>query len=213
MLPRIQKRSRFSRRQPKRQLHDPPAMKTSRTTGPVDPPPTSTNITGVKRTRHDIHLAAGVGSLSWSAVGNCLPIDNATSELRIIKLSVWGPAAPGSDITVVFPISSAPTVYGDAQTWVDSGTQGSLRPAVHLTPNFNFRSTFVSASLATPFATFGGSIMSEDLIVDVTVEYRTNVQSCPALQHARSFFADVCDGASDGWCSRCRSYNCSCYDG
>jgi hypothetical protein len=155
-------------------------MKTTRTRGPSDPPPTNTNITGMKRLRKKVQLVAGVAALTFADVGNCLPIESTTAEIRVVKLSAWASATAGSLLIVKFPIGALPSVVGDNQTWTDEGTQGAMRPAVHLIPNFAFRNQWVSASNVAQVATFGGTA-TDLLVVDITVEYRSDVQTCPAL--------------------------------
>jgi hypothetical protein len=215
-------------------------MKTTRTSGPYDPPPTNENITGIKRLRKKLQLVAGVGSITIADLFSCLPITFATTgEMRILKLSAWASASANSLLTVVFPIGNGASP-GDIQTWADEGTQGALRPAIHLTPNFMFRSSWIPNTVPLTIATFGGTA-TDLLVIDITVEYRSAAQSCPALVLAQSllpssYLYDEVDGSDpscqncrstpctcghnirghqldniDGWCSRCRSYNCSCY--
>jgi hypothetical protein len=168
-------------------------MSTVITSGPRDPPQTTTNVVGIKRIRKTILLAAGAGSLTIGDLRSCLPLD--APELRIMKLSVWGPdsgnsaIAPFGNISVVFPVgTSSNSNPGDNSVWVDEGTSGQQRAQIHLLPCFEYRNFwFVTGTAAsTIVATFGSSVLLANLIVDVTLQYRTAIQSCPALDHLRA---------------------------
>jgi len=184
------RRSRTSRA-PRQQMLEPRAMSTIQTSGPVDPPQTSTNIVGIKRIRKKIQLAAGVGSLDTTQIGACLPLNSA--EFRIFKLSAWASASANSLLSVVFPASTG-IGTGDNSAWTDEGTQGSVRPQIHLIPNFAFRDIWFNPTSSLVIATFGGTA-SDLLVVDITLQYRTSQQSCPALDYLRTLCdSDVCDG-------------------
>lgn len=158
-------------------------MSTVRTSGSRDPPQTTTNVVGLKRIRKTVTLVAGAGALTLGDVRSCLPI--TTPELRILKISVWGP--DGGQISCVFPASISSAPGADHSVWVDEGTTGQQRAQIHLQPNFAYRNHwFELAALATdPIATFGSLTLTASLIVDLTVQYRTAVQSCPALDYLR----------------------------
>jgi len=166
-------------------------MSTVRTSGPVDPPQTTTNVVGMKRIRKIIAIStAGVGSLTLGEVRACLPLTNPA--LRILKMSIWGP--DGSQISCVFPVGSASNLNpGDNSVWVDEGTTGQQRAQIHLTPCFEYRNFWFLTGLAsaTVLATFGGnSGTASQLIVDLTVQYRTDIQTCPALDYLRELQAE-----------------------
>jgi len=168
-------------------------MSTIQTSGPRDPPQTSTNIVGVKRIRKKVQLVAGNGSINTTDIGTCLPL--TTAEFRIFKLSVWASASAGSLLSVVFPTMSSASP-GDNSAWTDEGTQGSIRPQIHLTPNFAYRETWFSPTSSLVVATFGGTA-TDLLVVDITLQYRTAVQSCPAMDYWLSMNDgfDECDGS------------------
>jgi len=155
-----------------------------------DPPQTTTNVIGNKRIRKVVAIAAGVGSLTLGELRTCLPL--TTPELRIIKLSVWG--NDDDMLSCVFPVGSATNVHpGDNAVWTDNGTPGNQRAQIHLTPAFDYRN-FWFLSTADPtivIATFGlsSSTATGSLIVDITVQYRTAVQTCPALEHLQQIRA------------------------
>lgn len=166
---------------------DPRAMSTSLTSGPKDPSPVTTNVKGVKRIRKKVQLAAGIGQMTIGDIITCLPL--TTPEIRIMKFSVWASATSPSLLSVVFPVSNV-TGFGDNAAWNDEGTQGQQRPAIHLIPNFNFRSFwFTPAFSSNVIATFGGTA-TDLLVVDITVEYRTAVQSCPAMVYLQTLMHD-----------------------
>jgi len=154
---------------------DPAGMSTKLVGGPQDPPPTDLRITGVKRLRKKLQLAAGTGIMTLGNVRSCLAL-GAAYEFRVMKFSVWASAGANSLLQVTFPTASD----GDFATYADEGTQGAVRPQVHLMPNFQFRSRWFGAADDTQnLANFVGTA-TDLLVVDVTVEYRSSSQSCPA---------------------------------
>lgn len=170
-------------------------MSTIATTGPVDPPQTTTNIVGIKRIRKKVQLTAGVGQITILDIQNCLPL--TAPEFRIMKMSTWASASAGSLLTVVFPLGTS-RAFADRSSWTDEGTQGSIRPQIHLIPNFSFRNAWLQNSdpeFPGPVATFGGTA-TDLLVVDITLQYRTAIQSCPALTLACELMhsSDECDG-------------------
>jgi hypothetical protein len=173
-------------------------MSTVRCTGPRDPPQTTTNVVGLKRIRKIIPIVASVGSLTLGDLRSCLPL--TTPEIRILKLSVWGSDAnpgtsaelPSAAISCVFPVGSASNLNpGDNSTWVDEGTHGQQRAQIHLKPCFEYRNFWFLAGVATStlIATFGQATATSQLIVDITIQYRTAVQSCPAMDYLRQLEA------------------------
>jgi len=172
---------------------DPHAMSTVRATGTFDPPQISTNVIGQKKIRHIVPIAAGVGALTLGDIRSCLPLTNP--ELRILKLSAWGPdgtVSATSQLSVVFPVGLATNlVPGDNAVWVDEGTTGQQRAQIHLTPCFDYRNFWFLTGLAstTVLATFGTTTLATSVIVDITVQFRTAVQTCPALEHLRHLIA------------------------
>lgn len=170
-------------------------MSTVQTGGTRDPPQTTTNVVGIKRIRKLVNLVAGVGSLTIGDVRSCLPLD--APELRIMKMSVWGPdvtaTGPIGNVSVVFPVGTASNSNpGDNSVWVDEGTTGQQRAQIHLLPCFEYRNFWfvTGVAAATLIATYGSTTPTGQLIVDITVQYRTAIQSCPALEHLRAMQAE-----------------------
>jgi len=149
-----------------------------------DPPQTTTNVVGFKRIRKVVTVASAAGQLLLGDVRSCLPLTDP--ELRFVKLSVW--AGDDDTLSCVFPVGSATNVHpGDDATWTDNGVPGAQRAQIHLTPAFDYRNFWflVGQPNSTVIATFGTTGPSVSFIVDVTVNYRTAVQTCPALEHLR----------------------------
>jgi len=169
-------------------------MQTSLVNGFADPPPTTTQIVGQKRLREKVQLVGGVANFPLATPLSCLPL--LAPEIRVLKVSVWASAAANSLLTVVFNPSNAGG--GDAATFVDEGIQGSARPAVHLIPSFLYRSVWWNASgaVGVSLLTLGGTA-TDLLVVDVTVEYRTAVQACPAYMAVMSRAAALALHESD----------------
>jgi hypothetical protein len=165
-------------------------MSTVRALNVIDPPQTSTNVVGFKRIRKTVTLLSGAGSLPLGDVVSCLPL--VSPELRIVKLSCWHNDT--GTLSVVFPVSNPPSspiggplsgTPGDNSAWSDDGSPGAVRAQIHLTPNFEYRNYWLSTArngAAAIIATFGSS-GTGTLIVDVTLQYRTSVQTCPASVH------------------------------
>jgi len=178
-------------------------MSTSVTKGARDPPQTATNVVGNKRLRKVVSISAGNGTLALSDVVACLPFSTNNTEFRILKLSVWGPdtattTAPAQSLSCVFPVAAtaaSPLVPtpGDNSAWEDDGTQGQVRAQLHLTPNFGYRTYWLAQDrngAGALIATFSLAPMAPDisqsLIVDISVQYRTVPQLCPAAEHLRN---------------------------
>lgn len=161
-------------------------MSTVRITGSRDPPQTTTNVVGFKRIREKVSLTLGVGALTVGTLRSCLPLSNP--EIRILKISAWAPDDVPGSLSMVFPIgNTANSDRGDNSVWVDEGTTGQQRAQIHLQPCFEYRNYWQPVGLAnaTPIATFGypQGVLPVTVIVDVTVQYRTAIQSCPALEY------------------------------
>jgi hypothetical protein len=185
------------------QSRDPHAMSTSVTKGARDPPQTATNVVGNKRLRKIVNITDGNGTLSLSDVVACLPFSTNNTEYRILKLSVWGPDYSNSTVSTqslscVFPVATivaSPLIPtpGDNSAWEDDGTQGQARAQLHLTPNFSYRTYWLAQNrngADALIATFSllplSTVLSQTLIVDISVQYRTVPQLCPAAEHLRN---------------------------
>jgi hypothetical protein len=189
-----------SRGRPRYQSRDPHAMSTSVARGARDPPQTATNVVGNKRLRKIVNITDGNGTLSLSDVVACLPFSTNNTEFRILKLSVWGPdfttAGFTQSLSCVFPVATivaSPLIPtpGDNSAWEDDGTQGQSRAQLHLTPNFGYRTYWLSqprngiGALIASFSLLPLSTASQTLLVDISVQYRTVPQLCPAAEHLR----------------------------
>lgn len=178
--------SKASRGRPRSNIKsgDPRGMVTTKARGLSDPPQTSTNVTGFKRIRKEVTTAASAGSLTLGDIRTCLPVTGA--EIRILKLSAWAGATAQNRLTVVFPVTIPTLAIGDNAVYEDEGTQNSMRPSVHLKPNFLYRNFWFTAAvpLTTVIATFTSIPAIEGLVVDISLEYRTSPQTCPALEAA-----------------------------
>lgn len=187
-------------------------MSTIRASNQRDPPQTTTNVVGFKRLRKTI-IAPVSGNIAITVgdIASCLPFQTNNSEFRILKFSVWGPDSAGSTssifspISCVFPVSNPATAGfngtpGDNAVWADEGTAGHQRAQIHLTPAFDYRNYWLG-----PLNNGPGAIVStiststtSTVIVDVSVQYRTVVQACPAMEYLNELRRedvgfDVCD--------------------
>jgi hypothetical protein len=86
--------------------------------------------------------------------------------MRLVKVSAYGPASAGGQIRVV--------MIADESDFVDKGTQGSLRPQLHISPTFNERNTWYPSNSTT--ALFMGdqnSTGESGIVYHITVEIRS----------------------------------------
>jgi hypothetical protein len=193
-LNRRARRSNMQSRRFQQRRADPYAMSTVMATNLMDPPQTSTNVVGFKRLRKVVTTApnTGLGSLTLGNLRSCLPLTDP--ELRVIKLSVWAPDA--GPLSCVFPVGSSNNSHpGDDAAWSDEGVPGQSRSQIHITPAFDYRNFWWPSSVSadTLLATFVGNKSQQggSLLVDVTVQYRTGVQSCPALLYLQQLRSEA----------------------
>lgn len=160
-------------------------MTTIRAGNAMDPPQTTTNVVGFKRIRKIVNTNGGTGQLTLGDVRSCLPL--TTPDVRFVKLSVW--STDEATLSCVFPVGSSTNVHpGDDSAWTDDGVPGNSRAQIHLTPAFDYRNFWFIDGVAanTVIATFGVPTTGvNSVIVDITVNFRTAVQSCPALEHLK----------------------------
>jgi hypothetical protein len=90
---------------------------------------------------------------------------------RIVKFSVYGAAAPGSFVSIRDSETSASILGTDAFRFEDFGTQGSVRPAIHLQPNWLFRTTWYSlAATANTESYIIKTLPDSEIIIQYTLE-------------------------------------------
>lgn len=162
-------------------------------TGFADPPQVSTNVVGFKRLRKQVTISTdGTGALTLGDVRSCLPVTSA--DLRFLKLSCWASDTDKS-LSCVFPVGSTNNLHpGDDATWADYGVPGQARANIHVTPAFDFRNYWFTSGVAAAqvIATFAQTADTNPraIIVDVTVQYRSAVQTCPAMAYLDVLRAD-----------------------
>jgi hypothetical protein len=115
-------------------------------------------------------------------------------------MSVWGNDGSVSatsthtpQLSCVFPVSNNPATPlaptpGDNSAWEDDGVFGQSRPHIHLTPSFEYRNYWLGplkngpGAIVASFAQASPTSAS-NIVVDITLQFRTVVQACPALDH------------------------------
>lgn len=134
--------------------------------GPVDPRPISRDII-VTKTFEYIPVGTGLLSITPAFVAAAFP-GGATvfTRFRLVKLSAYGPAVANGQIRVV--------MTEDEADFVDHGTQGSVRPQLHISPTFNQRNIWLDSSASTVIATGDqNSTGQQGVIYQITVEMRS----------------------------------------
>lgn len=153
-------------------------ISTVRTTGPVDPRPTSP----VYRMTHTYTrklLTADDGLfVVTSAVLNLSNPGSTFIRYRMLKFSVYGTAAPESFVTLSNSTSSAAFTDVDTFKYEDFGTQGSVRPAIHIQPNFDFRMKWRDFSQLTNAELFYiTSLSNTEIVIQFTLEIESKPPS------------------------------------
>jgi len=122
------------------------ALNTVLTRGPSDPPPVCYTIDVMYRTRMTLapagatDVAVNVSELMLTVPGG----PTLWTNMRLEHVSVYAPADVTGYVRVRMADTSsgAANVYGDGRTFEDFGTQGALRPQVHLRPCLSIRNVW-----------------------------------------------------------------------
>jgi hypothetical protein len=157
-------------------------MDTIRVNGPSDPSPTLADIVVThKATKRFVSAADGQYVLTVSGLLSLIPggASGTFDRFRIIKVSVFGAAAGDSFVSARGAVGSGtPAVYtSDDFKFLDYGTQGSRRPAIHFAPNFEIRNTWVSVTNTSGELFIFSTLPDAELILQITMQLRTTPQA------------------------------------
>jgi len=120
------------------------------TRGPTDPQPVQFTIEHTYRTRLTVapagatDVAVTVGDLLGTVPGGT----TMWSSARLEHLSVFAPASDAGYVRVrIPPFVATAGSGGDGKTFEDFGTQGSLRPVVHIRPALSLRDRWFDTTM------------------------------------------------------------------
>jgi len=159
-------------------------MEPKRVNGPSDPATTTVDCVFTKK----ITIVLPVPD----TVGGNVTDDLITGELppvgltyRIQKVSFYAPAAANAFIEVN-------DLKSDEAGFVDYGTQGSVRPQIHIRPAWQLRNAwFDRGTSETFYSVFGNGGASSTVIVQMTVEVRIHVPLPTLRNRARLLAANL----------------------
>lgn len=155
------------------------SLETLRTSGPVDPSPTTSDVIVKHKFTAKVTTAAdGIYVMSGAFFANVTPHVAANfsfDRFRVLKVSAFASAIAGSFIQAKgLTGTTVPTlVTTDEFNMIDYGTQGSRRPAVHFVPNFQVRQLWFPVNVNVGEFFQFTSLPSSEIIFQVTLELRT----------------------------------------
>lgn len=157
-------------RQVTRSLRSP----TTRVAGPRDPSVTNAVIRVTHKFTRLLTSADDGLFVVTSAILNAVVPGTSFQRYRLIKFSAYGAAAPGSYIGVRESNSSSFIGTIDRFSFEDIGTQGSIRPAIHLQPNFDFKIQWNDINAQTSSELyFIRTLPDSEIIIQYTLELET----------------------------------------
>ena len=139
-------------------------LSTTRVSGPMDPVATTVDVVITKKSSVTITLSNSFHFLTTSELETALP-SIAGATYRLQKISFYAPAASSSYVRVL-------DVASDEASFVDYGTQGSIRPQIHLAPSLQLRQRwFVAKEAAANLYEIRG-VGTDIIVIQFTVEIR-----------------------------------------
>jgi hypothetical protein len=168
---------------------------TTRINGPFDPPQVSNDIIGDKVVRLIITVPATAGGFNITPTTVAGQMPNGTAgdlRFRIKNVSFWGPANADSRLRVKNTSSD-----GDEAVFVDDGTQGSRRSAIHFRLGMDSSITWHSATNVDPLFNVDQDCATSAVavVVHVSLQYRYSISNvCPLPFQPFNESADQVDG-------------------
>ncbi len=159
--PRLRPNTRVVSRGP-----DAIALETKLVNGPTDPRTALSDLIFTKVFTTTQILASGTATITAATIKALLSTSvTAAYSFRIQKISAYASAAAGSFVGV--QLSSS-----DEGQYIDYGTQGSVRPQVHIRPSMQFRQTWLNnATPATNLFSLTGTA-TDTVVLQITLEVR-----------------------------------------
>jgi len=152
---------------------------TSRVNGPRDPPDVSNDFLMEKTVQIllPVPVTPGKATVTGATIAAHLPVDpTTTTKFRLLKISVWAPAGANNKVQLQM-VSSGDVANGgdDNALFADNGTQGSVRPQIHVRPGLLGRIRWFSSSSIDPLFTLSGidNTAVEQMVVHVSIQLRS----------------------------------------
>lgn len=151
---------------------------TTRLSGSSNPVVTAPVINVTHKFTHKVTTADdGLAVITLATLFVVVP-GSSFSRCRLVKMSVFGAAAPEQFIAI-YPSNSSAAYRGgdlfDYFAFEDFGIQGSVRPAIHLQPNFSFRSSWMDITLTSNNELFiVKSLPDSEVVLQYTLDLNTS---------------------------------------
>jgi hypothetical protein len=147
-------------------------MHTTRVNGPIDPIPTSTDVVVTKQyTYFGTFPEAGSVGITSAAISAAFPRLTTSGtpfdRYRLIKVSVFGAT---NDESIAIDMNQDQVSFGDNAFFIDYGTAGSRRPAIHISPAFSIRQSWNVSTNGIILFTISGT---GEYVLQLTVEMRS----------------------------------------
>lgn len=137
-------------------------LETKLVNGPPDPRSTNRDYVLTKVATGVATLAGAAGKIDNVLISRMIPA--AAKAFRINKVSVYAPAQVNSFIQLS-------DVTSDLASFEDYGTQGSVRPQIHVRPALQLRETWHEPTSTTTYYNLRGGQMDQ-IVVQLTLEVR-----------------------------------------
>jgi len=139
-------------------------MATTRVSGPADPVTTTGDVVFTKRIT--FRATGATGTITDVQLTSVLPLVGSYTY-RLVKLSFYAAADATSFVELVDEKT-------DQATFVDYGTQGSIRPQVHIRPSWQLRNQWFEKGTAETFYTWRthAAQPASNAVVQATLEVR-----------------------------------------
>lgn len=137
-------------------------LETKLVNGPPDPRSTNRDFALIKVATGVLELSSGGGVIDNTLIARMIP--TSTKVFRIHKVSVYAPASATSFVRIT-------DIHADEASFEDYGTQGSLRPQVHIRPALQVREQWYDPTVAGSHYNIAGST-SDKIVVQMTLEVR-----------------------------------------
>jgi hypothetical protein len=156
------------------QQPEPRFVQATRVHGPFDPPPTTRDIQLTQKFTSTITTdSKGIANVTVNSFMAIVPGGSTIwDRVRFMKFSVYAPAVQDSYISA--QLDEPGSTSADNPNFVDYGTAGSRRPALHLSPSFIERIQWIPTSSAHNLLILQ-SLPDTKLILSITAQLRSTL--------------------------------------
>jgi len=137
-------------------------------TGPGDPRSLSADICLTKTFEYTASATSVLPvNFTPALLASNVPGGSAVfTRMRLVKVSAYAPASAAASVILVFA--------DDEARFIDRGTQGALRPQLHVAPSFQTRNNWKDSSDASTIFTVGTTLAAAtEIVVQATLELRS----------------------------------------